>query len=72
MPGLVLSVLLSSPSRLRRLRLPNTPWSPYYSPSRGRLASTGLLQEWQRAQVQNPGKTLWNVLTANSNLALAA
>jgi hypothetical protein len=27
----------------------------YYSVTRGRLASTGLVKEWQRAQVQVPG-----------------
>jgi hypothetical protein len=40
--------------------------------SRGRLASTGMTKKWQRAQVQSPGKTVWNVSTANTELALAA
>jgi len=40
--------------------------------TRGRLASTGLQKKLQRAQVQGPGKTFWNVLTANTELALAA
>jgi hypothetical protein len=40
--------------------------------TRGRLASTGLVKELQRAQVQVPGKTVWNDLTANNELALAA
>jgi hypothetical protein len=44
----------------------------YYSMTRGRLASTGLVKEWQRAQVQVPGKTVWNDSTANTELALAA
>jgi len=44
----------------------------YLSHPRGRLASTGLLKELQRAQVQSPGKTVWNVSTANTQLALAA
>jgi hypothetical protein len=44
----------------------------YYSVTRGRLASTGLVKEWQRAQVQVPGKTVWNDSTANTELALAA
>jgi hypothetical protein len=44
----------------------------YYSVTRGRLASTGLMKEWQRAQVQVPGKTVWNDSTANTELALAA
>jgi len=30
------------------------------------------MKELQRAQVQNPGKTIWNVSTANTELALAA
>jgi hypothetical protein len=29
-------------------------------------------KKWQRAQVQSPGKTIWNVPTANTELALAA
>jgi len=44
----------------------------YHSGTRGRLASTGLMKELQRAQVQVPGKTVWNDLTANTELALAA
>jgi hypothetical protein len=31
-----------------------------------------LVKEWQRAQVQVPGKTVWNDSTANTELALAA
>jgi hypothetical protein len=38
----------------------------------GDLASTGLMKELQRVQVQVPGKTVWNDSTANSELALAA
>jgi hypothetical protein len=30
------------------------------------------MKELQRAQVQVPGKTVWNDLTANTELALAA
>jgi hypothetical protein len=40
--------------------------------TRGRLASTGMKKKLQRAQVQSPGKTVWNVSTANTELALAA
>ena len=54
------------------LPLPVMVWVRYYSVTRGRLASTGLVKEWQRAQVQVPGKTVWNDLTANTELALAA
>jgi hypothetical protein len=43
-----------------------------YLLTRGRLASTGLMKELQRAQVQSPGKTFWNASTANTELALAA
>jgi hypothetical protein len=50
-----------------------TPPPPAIFPfTRGRLASTGLQKKLQRAQVQGPGKTFWNVLTANTELALAA
>ena len=38
----------------------------------GDLASTGLMKELQRVQVQSPGKTVWNDSTANTNLAMAA
>ena len=38
----------------------------------GDLASTGLMKELQRVQVQNPGKTIWNDSTANTELAMAA
>jgi hypothetical protein len=38
----------------------------------GDLASTGLMKELQRVQVQVPGKTVWNDSTANSELAMAA
>jgi len=31
-----------------------------------------MMKKWQRAQVQSPGKTVWNVSTANPELALAA
>jgi hypothetical protein len=30
------------------------------------------MKKWLRAQVQVPGKTAWNVSTANSEMALAA
>jgi hypothetical protein len=43
-----------------------------FPPPGGDLASTGLMKELQRVQVQVPGKTVWNDSTANSNLALAA
>jgi hypothetical protein len=52
--------------------LPPYRLTAYYSTTRGRLASTGLVKEWQRAQVQVPGKTAWNDSTANTELALAA
>jgi hypothetical protein len=52
--------------------LPPARQSAYYSTTRGRLASTGLMKESQRAQVQSPGKTVWNDSTANTELALAA
>lgn len=45
---------------------------PIFPITRGRLASTGLMKESQRAQVQSPGKTVWNDSTANTELALAA
>jgi hypothetical protein len=48
------------------------PGFPLSFGTRGRLASTGLVKEWQRAQVQVPGKTVWNDSTANNELALAA
>ena len=38
----------------------------------GDLDSTGSVKLWLRAQVQSPGKTLGKIITANSNLALAA
>ena len=38
----------------------------------GDLASTGLMKELQRVQVQVPGKTVWNDSTANTELAMAA
>jgi len=52
--------------------LPKRLTTDYILVTRGRLASTGTKKKWQRAQVQNPGKTIWNVLTANTELALAA
>jgi hypothetical protein len=58
----------------RRSAVPLTRRTPYLSSthSRGRLASTGMKKKLQRAQVQSPGKTIWNVSTANTELALAA
>jgi hypothetical protein len=38
----------------------------------GRLASTGLVKLWPRAQDSSPGKKLGKNTTANNNLALAA
>jgi len=52
--------------------LPGEVGARYIWSCRGRLASTGLMKEWQRAQVQIPGKTVWNASTANTELALAA
>jgi hypothetical protein len=52
--------------------LSSFPPSAYYSPPGGDLASTGLMKELQRVQVQVPGKTVWNDSTANSELAMAA
>jgi hypothetical protein len=54
------------------LAFPSRPTSTIIPCTRGRLASTGLVKELQRAQVQVPGKTVWNDLTANNELALAA
>ena len=55
------------PYRLTAHRLAGYIWI-----TRGRLASTGMKTKLQRAQVQSPGKTVWNVSTANTELALAA
>jgi hypothetical protein len=52
--------------------LSSFPPSAYYSPPGGDLASTGLMKELQRVQVQVPGKTVWNDSTANTELAMAA
>jgi hypothetical protein len=52
--------------------LPPDRLTAYFPTTRGRLASTGLMKESQRAQVQSPGKTVWNDSTANTELALAA
>lgn len=62
----------------RRTAVP--PYRPFSSalksamihPPGGDLASTGLMKELQRVQVQNPGKTIWNDSTANTELAMAA
>ena len=43
----------------------SAPSNPLLFTTRGRLASTGLMKELQRAQVQVPGKTVWNDSTAN-------
>jgi hypothetical protein len=52
--------------------VPKEAWTGYNLVTRGRLASTGMKKKLQRAQVQSPGKTVWNVSTANTELALAA
>ena len=51
---------------------PGSPDSAMIPVPGGDLASTGLMKELQRVQVQVPGKTVWNDSTANSELALAA
>ena len=58
--------------RMTRQGLPKAARSDYNLATRGRLASTGMKKKLQRAQVQSPGKTVWNVSTANTELALAA
>jgi hypothetical protein len=58
------------PLRLSRLSRPSRPG--YDSPPGGDLASTGLMKELQRVQVQVPGKTVWNDSTANTEMAMAA
>ena len=63
----------SRPSRHHALpAFPVFPALVIIPPPGGDLASTGLMKELQRVQVQNPGKTIWNDSTANTELAMAA
>jgi hypothetical protein len=62
----------STPLKVTIWGVPNRAGTDYNLVTRGRLASTGMKKKLQRAQVQSPGKTVWNVSTANTELALAA